>query len=153
MMKNVLEYKGYFAKIEYSAEDMVLCGKIEGIRDLVNFESSDPSQIEFEFHSAVDDYLELCEELGVSPDKAYSGTFNIRVNPEIHRTAAMTAEKRGLSLNQLVSQAIEDYIDPQRFKPKVYLLPNTSEILSVEIDPYNYLPNKYNSRSSVLFSN
>lgn len=153
MMKNVLEYKGYFAKIEYSADDMVLCGKIEGIRDLVNFESSDPSRIEFEFHSAVDDYLELCEELGVSPDKAYSGTFNVRVNPETHRAAAMTAEKRGISLNQLVSQAIDDFVNPQRFKPTVYLLPNTSEILSVEIDPYNYLPNNYNSRSSVLFSN
>lgn len=153
MMKNVLEYKGYFAKIEYSADDMVLCGKIEGIRDLVNFESSDPSLIEFEFHSAVDDYLELCEELGVSPDKAYSGTFNVRVKPETHRAAAMTAEKRGLSLNQLVSQAIEDFVNPQRFKPTVYLLPNTSEILSVEIDPYNYLPNNYSSRSSVLFSN
>jgi len=153
MMKNVLEYKGYFAKIEYSTDDMVLCGKIEGIRDLVNFESSDPSRIEVEFHSAVDDYLELCKELGVSPDKAYSGTFNVRVNPEIHRAAAMTAEKRGLSLNQLVSQAIEDFVNPQRFKPTVYLLPNTSEILSVEIDPYNYLPSNYSNRSSVLFSN
>ena len=152
-MKNVLEYKGYFAKIEYSAEDMILYGKIEGIRDLINFECSDPTQIEQEFHNAVDDYLELCEDLGVSPNKAYSGTFNVRINPEIHRTAAMTAEKRGLSLNQLVAQAIEDYIDPQRFKPKVYLLPNSSEILSVEIDPYNYLPKNYNSRSSVLFSN
>ena len=153
MMKNVLEYKGYFAKIEYSVDDMVLCGKIEGIRDLVNFESSDPAQIAHEFHCAVDDYLELCAELGVSPDKAYSGTFNVRINPEIHRTAAMTAEKRGLSLNQLVSQAIEDFVTPQRFKPTVYLLPNTSEILSVQIAPYNYLSTNYSNRSSVLFSN
>lgn len=153
MMKNVLEYKGYFTKIEYSAEDMVLHGKIEGIRDLVNFECSDPTRVMQEFQSAVDDYLELCKDLGVSPDKAYSGTFNVRINPDIHRTAAMTAEKRGLSLNQLVSQAIEDFVNPQRFKPTVYLLPNSSEILSVEIDPYNYLPTNYSNRSSVLFSN
>lgn len=152
-MKNVLEYKGYFAKVEYSADDMILYGKIEGIRDLVNFECSDLTQVEQEFHSAVDDYLELCKDLGVSPDKAYSGTFNVRINPEIHRTAAMTAEKKGISLNQLVSQAIEDYVNPQRFKPKVYLLPSSSEVLSVEIDPYNYLPANYNLRSSVLFSN
>lgn len=151
-MKNILEYKGYFAKVEYSAEDMILYGKIEGIRDLINFESADPTQIEQEFHCAVDDYLELCEELGVSPNKAYSGTFNVRVNPEIHRTAAMTAEKRGLSLNQLVSQAIEDFVNPQRFKPKVYILPTTSEILSVEIDPYHFLPTNYNAQPSVLFS-
>ena len=151
-MGNVYEYKGYFTKIEFSAEDMVMHGKIEGIRDLVNFESSDPKLIEQEFHSAVDDYLELCEELGVSPDRVYSGTFNIRVNPEIHRTAAMMAEKRGISLNQLVSQAIEEYVNPQRFNSKVYLLPESSEILSIEVDPYNYLPTNYKSRSSVLFS-
>lgn len=153
MMKNVLEYKGYFTKIEYSIADKVLFGKIEGIRDLVNFESSDIERIEQEFHSAVDDYLELCEELGILPDKVYSGSFNIRINPEIHRTAAMTAEKCGISLNQLVSQAIEEFVTPHPFKSTVYRLPSTSEIISVEVDSFHYLSTNYNSRSSTLFSN
>ena len=59
-MKNLLEYKGYHTKIEFDCEDLVLRGKIEGIKDLVNFESTDISTVEEEFHAAVDDYLEFC---------------------------------------------------------------------------------------------
>ena len=46
MNGNILEYKGYYTKVEYSAEDKVLYGKIEGIKDLVNFESESPEKIE-----------------------------------------------------------------------------------------------------------
>ena len=59
---NTLEYKGYRTKVEYCAEGKVLYGKIEEIKDLVNFESDSVDRIEKEFHSAVDDYLALCEE-------------------------------------------------------------------------------------------
>lgn len=110
-MKNVLEYKGYLAKIEYSVEDRVLYGKIEGIKDLVNFESDSIDQIEYEFHCAVDDYLEMCEELGEKPDKAYSGTFNVRISPVLHRKIAMKAIKHGETLNSTVEKAIEAYTD------------------------------------------
>ena len=84
-MKNILQYKGYFTKIEYSVEDRLLYGKIEGIKDLVNFESENVEEIEQEFKNAVDDYLELCQELGQEPDKTYSGTFNVRISPALHR--------------------------------------------------------------------
>lgn len=75
-MDNILKYRGYFSIVQYSVADRVLHGKIEGIKDLVNFESDEPQEIENEFHKAVDDYLELCEELGVIPDKVYSGSFD-----------------------------------------------------------------------------
>ncbi|MBE6938283.1 MAG: type II toxin-antitoxin system HicB family antitoxin [Ruminococcaceae bacterium] len=109
-MKNILEYKGYYAKIEYSVEDHVLYGKIEGIKDLVNFESDSVDNIEKEFQSAVDDYLDLCRELGQEPDKAYSGTFNIRISPELHRAVAMQAIKNGVSLNNTVETALDQYV-------------------------------------------
>ena len=60
-MKNLLEYKGYHTKIEFDSEDLVFRGKIEGIKDLVNFESSDISMVEEEFHAAVDEYLEFLD--------------------------------------------------------------------------------------------
>ena len=109
-MKNILEYKGYYTKIEYSAEDRLLYGKIEGIKDLVNFESAQPEKIEEEFHSAVDDYLALCEELGQSPDRSYSGTFNVRVSPALHRSLALEAYKRGETLNSTVESALRAYV-------------------------------------------
>lgn len=109
-MKNILQYKGYFAKIEYSAEDHLLYGKIEGIKDLINFESESAEGIEQEFKNAVDDYLALCEELGQEPDKTYSGTFNVRISPALHRAIAIRAMKSGDSLNSTVEKAIDAFL-------------------------------------------
>lgn len=36
-MNNLLHYKGYSAKPEFSSDDAVFYGKILGISDLVNF--------------------------------------------------------------------------------------------------------------------
>ena len=58
------EYKGYYTKIRYNEEEKWYSGKLEGIRDLVNFGSENLSEMEQEFHSAVDDYLEFCAEVG-----------------------------------------------------------------------------------------
>ena len=106
-MNNVLEYKGYYTKIEYSAEDNVLFGKIEGIRDLVNFESDSLETIENEFHNAVDDYLAFCADIGIEPNKTYKGVFNVRISPDLHRRAAMEADRRGETLNAFVAEAIK----------------------------------------------
>ena len=70
-MSNKLEYKGYHTHIEIDFEANMFYGKIEGIRDLVNFMSniSDGAQsIIREFHSAVDDYLAFCSELSEAPN-------------------------------------------------------------------------------------
>ncbi|MBQ2616164.1 MAG: hypothetical protein IJF90_04845 [Synergistaceae bacterium] len=61
-MSNRLDYKGYSTSIEIDFPSHLLYGKIEGIRDYVNFESESVEGIEQEFRSAVDDYLEFLEE-------------------------------------------------------------------------------------------
>ncbi len=109
-MSNILEYKGYYAKIEYSAEDQVLYGKIEGINDLVNFESTSPTQIQQEFEQAVDGYLDFCKEIGKSPDKVYRGLFNVRIAPDLHRELSHLAFKTDQTLNQVVEKAIRCYV-------------------------------------------
>lgn len=40
-------------------------------------------------------------------DKSYRGTCNVRVPPEPHRQAARQAALKGISLNQLVQDALE----------------------------------------------
>lgn len=109
-MSSILEYKGYCTKVEYSAEDQILFGKIEGINDLVTFEERDPSLVEKAFHEAVDDYLYFCEDIGQEPNKVYKGTFNVRISPELHRELAMTSFVNGDSLNQSVEKAIQSYL-------------------------------------------
>ena len=115
-MNNILRYKGHFSKIEYSTKDKLLYGKIEGINDLVNFESDSVDNIEIEFHNAVDDYLELCKEAGQNPDKVYSGTFNVRISPELHKKIAVCAYKENETLNNIVEKAINEYVESVNVK-------------------------------------
>lgn len=84
-MKDILEYKGYYTKVQFDSESMKLYGKIEGISDFVIFECSDINQIEKEFHAAVDDYWEFCAEVGKEPDKEYKGNFNVTISSELHK--------------------------------------------------------------------
>ena len=110
MMGNILEYKGYHTKIEFDKDDLALRGKIEGISDYVDFESGSISEVEMEFHKAVDDYLEFCAEVGKTPEKEYRGTFNVRIDPSLHRKLAYIAYAKNVSLNTSVEKAISDYV-------------------------------------------
>ena len=67
-MNTIPEYKGYNADVVIDFEGHVLHGKIDGISDLVTFESETVDGIVQEFHSAVDDYLEFCAEHGKEPE-------------------------------------------------------------------------------------
>ena len=107
---NILEYKGYHTKIVFNSADFVLRGKIEGINDLVDFECEDVKDVEKEFHAAVDDYLQFCEEVGKTPEKEYKGTFNVRIDPALHKKLANIAMKNGDTLNASVEKAISSYV-------------------------------------------
>lgn len=111
MKSDVLEYKGYHTKIVFDSSTRTVRGKIEGIKDLVDFETGDLSKIEEEFHLAVDDYLEFCEEVGKEPDKEYKGTFNVRISPQLHKEIALHAFNEGISLNAAVENAIKEYVN------------------------------------------
>ena len=117
-MSNLIEYRGYHAKIEYSNEDDVLVGRILGINDTIVFDGESLSEIKDVFHESVDDYLEMCAEIGKEPDKEYKGTFNVRISPELHRKAALESETRGISLNQLVSESIQNEINCRHNREK-----------------------------------
>ena len=64
---NLLHYKGYSARPEFSVDDAVFYGKVLWISDLVNFQSENSKELELEFHKAVDDYLEFCEKIDKKP--------------------------------------------------------------------------------------
>jgi len=109
-MSDLMEYKGYHAKPTYSADDECLVGKVLGIQDSISFHGDSVEDFATAFHEAVDDYLHLCEEHGKTPDKEYSGQFVLRVTPELHRGLAIEAERRGDSLNALVTDACSRYL-------------------------------------------
>jgi len=112
-MSNILEYKGYQASVEYSAEDGVLFGKILHIPSLILFEAENAADIVSAFHKAVDDYLEYCGKKGLEPNKAFSGTLNVRIGPERHRKIAVYATKNGLSLNEAICGIIDAFFSEE----------------------------------------
>lgn len=107
MAKNILEYKGYVAKVCYDAKRCVLYGKVDGIVDAVNFETADPTGVEQAFHEAVDHYLSFCDSVGRRPAKAYKGQFNVRIPPELHKAVSLWAAAHDMTMNAAVELAIE----------------------------------------------
>ena len=109
-MSNVLEYKGYVGSIEVSEEDCIFFGKVQGIRSLISYEGESAKELVEDFNTAVDDYLKLCEERGTEPERAYKGTFNIRISPELHKKAAIYAYEHKKSLNFVVESALAGFM-------------------------------------------
>lgn len=105
-MKNTMTYKGYSARIEYDDEDGVLTGRIAGIRDGVGFHADSVDELKGAFQEAVDDYIETCARVGKEPQKPFSGRVMFRVDPEVHRRAALAAELSGKSLNQWAEEVL-----------------------------------------------
>jgi predicted HicB family RNase H-like nuclease len=109
-MKNALNYKGYFGSVEFSDEDDVFYGRIIGINDRITYEGDSVHSLRQDFVSAVDEYLETCASLGKEPEKAYKGSFNVRIEPALHKQLAVYSSSRGKSLNAAVEEAIRSYI-------------------------------------------
>lgn len=101
-----MTYKGYAARIEYSDEDGCFVGHIAGISDIVGFHGDSVEEMRTAFHEAVDHYLDSCAARGVAPNKPYSGKLMVRVQPEVHARAAMTAAAKGKSLNAWAAEVI-----------------------------------------------
>ena len=57
-----MTYKGYRERHRYDPRDKIWFGEILGIGDLVSFSSYDESNLEKEFHNAVDDYLDFANK-------------------------------------------------------------------------------------------
>ena len=110
MNNNTLNYKDYYGSAEYSASDECFFGKIIGITDLISFEGSSVAELKKAFEEAVEDYIIMCAEAGKAPQKSYKGSFNVRIPPELHKEAAITAKRNGISLNAFVEKAIYDQV-------------------------------------------
>ena len=104
-----IEYKSYLGTVEFSPDDLVFYGKIHGINDLVTFEATTVENLVAAYHEAVDDYLDICQRNGKTPEKAYSGQFNVRIDSSLHKQLSILAAKEGVTLNQCVSRALADY--------------------------------------------
>ena len=107
---NTIEYKGYHGSVEYSSDDNRFVGKVIGINDLIVFSGISVQELENEFHASIDDYLVFCRERGKTPDRVYSGHFTLRIEPELHKSLAFIAERQGVPLTRIITEACISYV-------------------------------------------
>ena len=110
-MNNILTYKGFVGSVHFSADDNVFFGKLEGINDLVTFEGETVQELKTAFYCMVDEHIKDCEAENIPVEKSYRGNFNVRLSPDLHRKAAISARVRGITLNTFVKESIENRLE------------------------------------------
>lgn len=104
----MMEYKGYIGIVEFDSEAKLFHGDVINTRDVITFQGTTVDEIEKAFVDSIEDYIDWCKEEGVEPEKPYSGRFNLRLSPELHREVAITAKKMNVSINTFVEKALQN---------------------------------------------
>ena len=101
-----MKYNGYIGHVEYDDEAKIFHGEVVGLRDIITFQGKSVKELELAFKNSVDDYLAWCKKRKEKPEKTFSGTFNLRIPPELHAKLAVQAQTIGLSLNSYVTEKL-----------------------------------------------
>ena len=104
----MFEYKDYVGHVTFDDEAEIFHGDVINTRDVITFQGKSVAELKKAFKDSVNDYLDFCKERGESPERPFSGTFNLRLDPELHRQAYVAAKKEHMSLNSWVKKAIEE---------------------------------------------
>jgi len=107
---NLFEYKGYFGSIKYSVSDKIFHGKVEGIRGLISYEGQSVDELEFSFKEAIDDYLIMCEEEEIIPQKSKVNLDEIEVPIRLYETLFSYSASKNISPSQTIIEALDSYI-------------------------------------------
>jgi len=104
----MMNYKGYSGKADYDDEAEIFYGEVIGLRDVVTFKGTSVKELHKSFKDSINDYLAFCERVNKAPDIPASGKLILRISPELHSYASVTAKAEGKSLNSWVAEAVRD---------------------------------------------
>jgi len=110
MTKDLIEYKNYHGSVHFDPEREVFYGKVEFIRDLINYEAEDAKSLIQAFKDSVNEYLADCQALNKTPDQPFKGSFNIRIPPTLHRDIGLYALQHQSSINNVVKSALKKFM-------------------------------------------
>jgi predicted HicB family RNase H-like nuclease len=106
----MLTYKSYVAHVEFNDEIDIFYGEVINTRDVITFQGSSVKELKKAFKDSIEDYLEFCAKRNEPAEKPFSGKFNLRLKPELHREAYVAAKQKGKSLNNWVLEAILQHL-------------------------------------------
>ena len=104
---NTLEYKGYIGVIEFNDEGSIFQGAVINLREVIPFQGESVTELRQSLKDSVDAYLAVCAKTGQEPEKPFSGTLPLRIDPELHRKIFLKAKREGKSLNRWISEVLE----------------------------------------------
>jgi predicted HicB family RNase H-like nuclease len=109
-----MKYRGYTGSVEFDPQGRIFHGRLLGITaDIITFEGMSVDELEKDFRDAVDDYLALCAEDGIEPQRPYSGRFVLRLEPVIHGRVTAAARRAKSSMNRWIAEAIQMRLDEE----------------------------------------
>ena len=106
----MMKYKGYIGHVEYDDEAKIFHGEVVGLKDIITFQGSSVEELEEAFKDSVEDYLAWCKKRKEKPEKTFSGTFNLRIPPDLHARLALHAKSMGVSLNSFIAQTLNQMV-------------------------------------------
>lgn len=104
---NVLKIDGYDAVIFYDPDIDMFRGEFVGLNGSADFYATTVPRLKAEGARSLREFLAICKERNIEPNKKFSGTFAVRMGKRKHEALATAAAARGVSMNALIDQAIE----------------------------------------------
>ena len=103
---NTLEIDGHKAVVLFDPEVGMFRGEFLGLNGGADFYADSVEGLRREGSISLRTFLETCRERGIEPYRSFSGKFNVRIPGELHAEAVQAAAARGVSLNDLVREAL-----------------------------------------------
>lgn len=107
-MNNIIEIGGQKAVVSLDPELGLLRGEFLGLNGGADFYADGIEKLRQEGATSLQVFLEMCAEKGISPYRQFSGKFNVRLDPKLHEAAVLAARAEQKSLNEWISDVIED---------------------------------------------
>lgn len=106
----LLRYGKYYGSVTYTLPEDQLAGRVHLVGPLLSYEGAELSDLRQAFHQTVDAYEQYCADKSKNPERSYSGRFNVRIGPHVHRDLVLLAAAREVTLNHLVAEALETFV-------------------------------------------
>ena len=103
---NMMTHDGYVATLEIDEELGVISGSVTNVKATLHFQGTSVAEVRAAFAETIADYRAWCVSEGREPEKPYSGTLSLRMEPELHRKVAAAAAKAGKSVNGFIADTL-----------------------------------------------
>jgi predicted HicB family RNase H-like nuclease len=98
----------FWITTHFDSKDLIFYGKLEFIHALISFEGETAKEIDHAFKEAVNDYISICAEREVEPEKPFKGSLNVRIGRDRHEKSAIIAKEIGCaSINDFIKLALD----------------------------------------------